>query len=129
MPTPNETVFNEFYSKFQSKVVLPEDLVFQFLKTSVGEFSTELYPISFSEDEENITHDLTLSEIGLLGTLMYKQYLHRERDKTLKLNNIVGKDIKLTAMGNSKQTMNAAYKELLDEIAIKFDKLKVLSFD
>ena len=129
MPTPNETVFNEFYAKFQSKVVLPDDLVLQFLKTSVGEFSTELYPLSFSENGESIDKELTLSEIGLLGTLMYKQYLHRERDKTLKLNNIVGKDIKLTAMGNSKQTMNAAYRELLDEIAIKFDKLKVLSFD
>lgn len=129
MPTPTETIVNEFYSKFQSKVELPDDLVFQFLKTSIGEFSTELYPLFISEDEQSVLNELTLAEIGILGTLMYKQYLHRERDKTLKLNNIVGKDIKLTAMGTSKQTMNAVYKELLDEIAVKFDKLKVLNFD
>lgn len=88
-----------------------------------------MYPLFISEDEQAVLNELTLAEIGILGTLMYKQYLHRERDKTLKLNNIVGKDIKLTAMGTSKQTMNAVYKELLDEIAVKFDKLKVLNFD
>ena len=129
MPTPNEKMINVFYSKFQSKVELPEGLVNQFPYTSIGEFSNELYTLNLSEDENSVEEDLTLAEIGLIGALMYKQYLHRERDKTLKLNNIVGKDIKLTAMGNSKYAMNTAYKELLEEIAVKVDKLKPLVFD
>lgn len=129
MPTPNEKMINVFYSKFQSKVELPDGLVDQFLFTSIGEFSNELYPLTLSDDETYVQEELSLAEIGLLGSLMYKQYLHRERDKTLKLNNIVGKDIKLTAMGNSKYAMNTAYKELLEEIAVKVDKLKPLVFD
>ena len=129
MPTPVEKIINTFYSKFQSKVELDEGLVYQFLLSSAAEFSADLYPLSTFEDEYYIDQDLNMAEIELLGALMYKQYLHREKDKVLKLNNIVGRDIKLTSMGNSKYAMNTAYKDLLDEIAIKIDKLKPMVFD
>lgn len=129
MPTPIEKAINTFYSKFQSKIELDEDLVYQFLINSVAEFSTDLHPLNFTDDQEYIVEDLSYPEIDLLGTLMYKQYLHREKDKILKLNNIVGRDIKLTSMGNSKYAMNTAYKDLLGEIAIKIDKLKPMVFD
>lgn len=127
--TPINKIINVFYSKFQSKIELPEGLVHQFLITSLGEFSNELYVLHLTDDEQFIIEDINLSEIAVLGSLMYKQYLHRERDKTLKLNNIVGRDIKLTAMGNSKYAMNTAYTSLLGEIDLMLDKLKPLKFD
>lgn len=129
MSTPISKVIDVFHSKFQSKIELLPGLEMQFLINAMSEFSMELFPVSLNEVEGNINENLSSPEIYLLGVLMYKEYFHRERDKTLKLNNIVGRDIKLTAMGNSKYAMNTTYKALLDEIAVKVSKLQQLDFE
>ncbi|GIN23110.1 hypothetical protein [Siminovitchia fordii] len=129
MSTPFEKVQNVFHSKFQSKIELPKGLEEQFFINAISEFNVELYPIEFDEFTFEIEDNLSVFEINLLGTLMYKEYLHRERDKTLKLNNIVGKDIKLTALGNSKYAMNNAYNDLQKEISKMTNKLKPMNFD
>src|SRR5690606_32976665 len=126
---PFEKIQNVFHSKFQSKIELMPELEQQFFINAISDFEVELYPLPFNEESFDIEEDLSYPEINLLGTLMYKEYLHRERDKTLKLNNIVGKDIKLTAMANSKYAMNTAYSSLLSEIAEKIGKLKSLNFE
>ena len=129
MSTPFEKIQNVFHSKFQSKIELMPELEQQFFINAISDFEVELYPLPFNEESFDIEEDLSYPEINLLGTLMYKEYLHRERDKTLKLNNIVGKDIKLTAMANSKYAMNTAYSSILSEIAEKIGKLKSLNFE
>lgn len=129
MSTPKEKIINVFHSKFQSKTEIMPELEDQFLLNSIGEFSTNLYEINMLEDESGIVEDLKQAEINLLGMLMYKNYFHRERDKTLKLNNIVGKDIKLTAMANSKYAMNTAYDTLLKSIEVEMNKLKPMKFE
>ncbi|WP_257474755.1 hypothetical protein [Bacillus velezensis] len=60
---------------------------------------------------------------------MYKDYLGRYRDRALKLNNIVGRDIQLTGLSNTKAQVNRSYEDLVDEIEKKMSKLKVNNFD
>ncbi len=50
---------------------------------------------------------------------MYKDYLGRYRDRALKLNNIVGRDIQLTGLSNTKAQVNRSYEDLVDEIEKK----------
>ncbi|XYR59858.1 hypothetical protein ACS4RT_13435 [Bacillus amyloliquefaciens] len=60
---------------------------------------------------------------------MYKGYLGRYRDRALKLNNVVGRDIQLTGLANTKAQVNRAYEDLIDDIEKKLSKLKMNNFD
>lgn len=129
MSTPYEKVVNVFHSKFQSKTEIIPELEMQFFINALGNFELDLYPITFDEDIEVISETLTKSEILVLGTLMYKEYLSKERDRILKLNNIIGRDIKLTGAGDSKTNINRTMTELENQIAVMVDKLKNNNFD
>jgi hypothetical protein len=129
MPTPVEKIINVFHSKFQSKTELIPELEQQFLYNALADFEVDLYPLPYDESNNTFEKILSSPEVLLLGTLMYKAYLGRERDRVLKLNNIIGRDIKLTAMGNSKSSMNQAYDGVVKEATLLIDKLKDISFD
>lgn len=128
MATPYERVQNVFYSSFQSKTEIIPELEHQFFINAIGDFSLDLYELDYSVDAESneaeIVQDITQSEINLLGKLMYKHYLHRERDRIMKLNNIVGRDIRLTGMSDTKQVINKMYDNLVNEINVIMTKLK-----
>ena len=128
MPTPYSRIENVFHSSFQSKVILPPDLEEQFFITAIGDYSLDLRDLTYNSDIKEISEDLSQSEINLLGKLMYKAYLQRERDRVLKLNNILGRDIKLTGMADSKFAMNTAYITITNEISAMIHKLKTNSF-
>ena len=103
MPTPFEKIQNSFHSKFQSKTILNPELEKQFFFEAIGVFSLELYDLDYIEISEEIKQDLKQHHINLLGHLMYKSYLGRERDRMLKLNNIIGKDVQMTGLSDSKR--------------------------
>lgn len=153
--TPYSSILDSFHSSFQSRVVIPDGLVDQFFYTAVGDFELEIFELliikedieveieSEIEGEPNtfITQNIIVgveildsdkqlnrSQINLLGKLMYKAYLSRERDRVLKLNNIVGRDIRLTGMADTKYAFNRAYLELLGEITELTNKLKENTF-
>lgn len=128
MPTPYAKIKDVFHTKFQSKDLLDYDMENQFLINAIGDFSLDLFDISYNETTEEIIEELSQSEINLLGTLMYKFYLGRERDRALKLNNIIGRDIKLTGMSDTKFALNKAYEELSDEIELMISKMKDSSY-
>lgn len=128
MTTPISDVLNYFYTEFQSTIELPEGLVKQFLLKAIGEFELNLYPINYDLENEVFQYDLNATEMSLLGKIMYKHYLSRERDRILKLNNIVGKDISLTSMGASKSEVRQAYEDVVEEIERTFSRLKKSSF-
>lgn len=127
-PTKYEDILKSFHSKFQSKTEIFPELEKQFFLTALGDFEIDLYPLEYDEDAETIEESLSRPEINVLGLLMYKAYLGRERDRILKLNNIIGRDIKLTGMGNSKSQINKAYEEISGEVAESINKLKDNSF-
>ncbi|MET3505606.1 hypothetical protein [Halalkalibacter oceani] len=128
MATPKVEILNVFHTKFQSITPLPHGLEDQFLLNAIGDFELDLYKIQYNKNLEEFEENLSQPEINLLGLLMYRSYLGRERDRILKLNNIVGKDIKLTSMSDSKRTMSDAMDKLNDDIKIAINKLKDNSF-
>lgn len=124
MATPYGKVQNVFHSSFQSQVEILPELEQQFFVNAIGDFSLDLYNLDYDLDSYEIEQDLSQAEINLLGKLMYKYYLQRERDRIMKLNNIVGRDIKLTGMSDTKQAINKMYNGLLNEIDTMIHKLK-----
>lgn len=124
MTTPYSKIQNVFHSSFQSQTEILPELEKQFFINAIGDFSLDLYSLNYDLDSYEIEHDLSQAEINLLGKLMYKYYLHRERDRIMKLNNIVGRDIKLTGMSDTKQVINKMYSNLIDEIDLMMTKLK-----
>lgn len=129
MSTPYSKIANVFHSKFQSKSEIPNGLEEQFFLNALGEFELELYPLTYDEVNKVIEQDLSRSEINVLGTLMYKQYLSREHDRILKLNNIYGRDVRLTGLGDSKTKSLQTLQEISAEITRTLDKLKDNNFD
>ncbi|MER2456450.1 hypothetical protein ABS751_00770 [Bacillus subtilis] len=127
--TPYEKVINVFHSMFQSNEILPDGLEQQFFTNAVGEYETELTELGFDEESNTFKDPLTSPQIQILGMLMYKSYLGRYRDRALKLNNVVGRDIQLTGLANTKAQVNRAYEDLIDDIEKKLSKLKMNNFD
>jgi hypothetical protein len=128
MATPKSKVIDKFHSKFQSPIALPSALEDEFLLTAIGDFELDLYDLNYDDVGGQFPSDLSNKEINVLGTLMYKAYLNRERDRILKLNNIIGRDIKLTAMAESKAQINKAYEQVCGEVNNLINKLKDNSF-
>lgn len=129
MATPYEKIQRVFHASFQSKTEIPFDLEIQFLINAIGDFSLDLYEIEYNDESKEIVEDLSQAEINLLGKLMYKYYLSRERDRMVKLSNIVGKDIQLTGMGDSKRVINLMYENVSNEIASMIHKLKTNTYE
>lgn len=103
MPTQIDSVLNNFYSRPQSKVILDDGLVRQFLDSALSDYELELHSLDYDADKEEFNSVLSRSSINQLGGLMYRCYLSRELDRVLKLTNIIGKDIGLTGMGDAKE--------------------------
>ncbi|MCI3196935.1 hypothetical protein GXP75_14870 [Bacillus sp. HU-1818] len=127
--TPYEKVINVFHTMFQSNEILPDGLEQQFFTNAIGEYETELAELSYDEESNTFKDPLTSPQIQILGMLMYKGYLGRYRDRALKLNNVVGRDIQLTGLANTKAQVNRAYEDLIDDIEKKLSKLKMNNFD
>ncbi|MCC9021821.1 hypothetical protein [Bacillus nakamurai] len=127
--TPYEKVINVFHSMFQSNEILPDGLEQQFFTNAIGEYETELTELGYDEESNTFNDPLTPPQIQILGMLMYKGYLGRYRDRALKLNNVVGRDIQLTGLANTKAQVNRAYEDLIDDIEKKLSKLKMNNFD
>lgn len=129
MSTPYEKILKSFHSQFKSKYAILPELEEQYFINALGDYELELASLTYDEIAKEIAEDLTKPQINILGALMYKYYKKQELDGVLKLNNIVGKDIALTSMGDSKSQMNKSYAVISLEIADALNKLKENSFN
>lgn len=127
--TPYEKIINVFHSLFQSNEVLPEGLEKQFLINAISDYETDLTDLGFHEETNTFDVKLSRAQTQLLGMLMYRGYLSRYRDRALKLNNVIGRDIQLTGLANTKAQVNRAYESLCDDIDQKISKLKTNNFE
>lgn len=127
--TTYDEIINVFHSRFQSNEILPDGLEYQFFKNAIGEYETDLTELGFDKETKDFKEPLSPAQIQILGRLMYKDYLGRYRDRALKLNNVVGRDIQLTGLANTKAQVNRAYEDLVEDIEKKMSKLKVNNFD
>ncbi|MBE7897192.1 hypothetical protein G7L40_00510 [Paenibacillus polymyxa] len=126
--TSYEKVIQSFHSKPQKKSLFPEGLIHEFFNTALGYFELDLYLLNWNEDSFEFEKELSTSEISLLSSLMYQAYMERELDRIIKLNSIVGKDISLTGMGDSKRVTNARLESLAKSNQTTINKLKESSF-
>ncbi|WP_063565471.1 hypothetical protein [Paenibacillus sp. O199] len=126
--TTYQDILNSFYSRFQSTKLLPEGLVKEFFNQALGDFEIDLYPLGWNIESQEFDEILERSIINLLGRLMYASYLSREVDRIVKLTNIVGKDISLTGMGDSKRFSMMKLAEEESKINEMKSKLKTSSY-
>lgn len=129
MTTPKVDVINYFHTEFQSTTPLIAELENQFLLKAIGDYELNLEPLNYDITSEVFSEKLSTPKQSLLGKLMYKHYLTRERDRILKLNNIVGKDISLTSMGLSKSSIIKACESVEYEIEKIISRLKTNSYN
>ena len=122
MATFNDVVL-AFHSQFDTQKSVDPGLREQFFKNALARFELEMYPIEMDDDGTFLT-EIGRTEIYLLGKLMFAEYQHRELDRINKINNIVGKDLSLNSMGDTKRILKKSYDSTQEDIASTFFKMQ-----
>jgi len=100
--TTAQEVYDSFESSFRDKEIIPDSLELVWLKKAVARYSTELEPISFSEEEMAFDEVLDQYAIDTLAAFMKQLYQEREVSKVNKRVSIVSKDLSIDGNGNGK---------------------------
>ena len=108
--TTAQEVYDSFESSFRDKEIIPDTLELVWLKKAVARYSTELEPISFSEEEMAFDEVLDQYAIDTLAAFMKQLYQEREVSKVNKRTSIITKDISIDGAGHTK---SAARNELI----------------
>lgn len=122
-------VIDSFESSFMDKKELPITLEIMWFKKAVGQFSTEIEPLSYDEVLEQFDSELSQYVIDTLGTMIKVYYLERELSRVNKISSIVGKDLSVNGNnGLQKYTENelSIAKSALVE---KLEKLKPSAYN
>lgn len=129
MPTQTdyEKVLDVFHSEIRDKYPLPEGLERCWFNTACSDYELDIAPLTFN-DETGFFKSITSAGITTLGLMMAKYYSKREQSRINKLNNIVGKDLQLTGMGQSKSALKNEYDQIVYEIEQKLHKQKTHCF-
>ena len=100
--TTAQEVYDSFESSFRDKEIIPDTLELVWLKKAVARYSTELEPISFSEEEMAFDEVIDQYVIDTLAAFMKQLYQEREVSKVNKRVSIVSKDLSIDGNGNGK---------------------------
>lgn len=100
--TTAQEVYDSFESSFRDKEIIPDTLELVWLKKAVARYSTELEPISFSEEEMAFDEVIDQYAIDTLAAFMKQLYQEREVSKVNKRVSIVSKDLSIDGNGNGK---------------------------
>lgn len=129
--TTYKDVVDVFEATFQEKYQLNDELVLQWFKMAIEEFSREIEPLFFDDstksflyyDENENIISLPYLYIQILGYTIKRYYCERQYDRIIKRTNIIGKDLTL----NNTSADKAHAKEELDYVDAKiaefYDKL------
>lgn len=98
--------------------MIPPALEQQWFRNALAWYALEIVPLHYCESEETFDRDLPEYVVLTLATKMYCYYLTKELSRVLKLNGIVGKDLSITGMGDTKRVTK---EELESELAIASD--------
>lgn len=117
-----DDVIETFYSSFQDKYELADELIERWLKRAVGDFSLKVSYITYDSESKKITgenEDLKdYAVINTLAMLIKKYYQEREYSRVNKIQNIIGKDISL----NKTDTTKTHVKNELDYVCDTVDE-------
>ena len=113
MATTYQNVVDVFESTFTEKVALNDYLVKQWFKMAVGEFSIQIEPIYYDENEEVFVDAdgngtiLNQTIVNILGYTIKRYYCEREYNKIIKRSNIITKDLSINnSEGDKRQAKN-----------------------
>jgi len=120
--TDYEKSVNVLHSTIKDKFVIPDGLYEQWFYNALAEYGLDIAPLHFDGNSKNFL-DAT-PPIYVIGLLMAKYYVKQQLSRINKLNNIVGKDLQLTGMGQAKSAVNNEYQGILFEIEQKLHKYK-----
>jgi hypothetical protein len=120
--TDYERCVNVMHSEIKDKYVIPDDLERQWFLNAIQEYSLDVCQLIF--DEITMDFNRLNPPIYEIGLIMVKYYCKQELSRINKLNNIVGKDLQLTGMGQAKSAIMHEYLEIIYEIEQKLHKHK-----
>lgn len=128
MATPYIKFKSKFESQFMSRTVIVDGLVREYFDTALAEYGLELSDLTYDEINDQVEENLKSSEVLLIGKLMYKAYLNQQLDKYMKMQSMVGENLSVTGLGDTKKTMESRYRLIIEEISRLFNKLKDSSY-
>lgn len=115
MNTTANEVIESFESSFSDRKILPDELVFLWLKKAVARYSVELDPLTFDEDSKEFDCKLKQYVIDTLAQFMKELYQEREVSRVNKIASIVGKDISLNGNANLSKYAESEQKNIKDK--------------
>lgn len=136
MATTYDDVVSVFESTFMEKVTLSDDLVFQWFKMALGEFSTEIKPLYFNKEKMLFTDktgeyelDLDQTIVNILGYTIKRYYLERQYDKIVKRSNIVSKDLSVNNSEGDKRQAKVELDWVNFKIVDFYEQLKQTAYN
>lgn len=112
MNTTANEVIESFESSFSDRRILPDELVFLWLKKAVARYSVELDSLTFDEDSKEFDCKLEQYVIDTLAQFMKELYQEREVSRVNKIASIVGKDISLNGNANLSKYAESEQKNI-----------------
>ena len=136
MATTYDDVVSVFESTFMEKVTLSDDLVFQWFKMALGEFSTQIKPLYFNKEKMFFTDkageyelDLDQTVVNILGYTIKRYYLERQYDKIVKRSNIVSKDLSVNNSEGDKRQAKVELDWVNFKIVDFYEQLKQTAYN
>lgn len=136
MATTYDDVVSVFESTFMEKVTLSDDLVFQWFKMAMGEFSTQIKPLYFNKEKMLFTDkageyelDLDQTVVNILGYTIKRYYLERQYDKIVKRSNIVSKDLSVNNSEGDKRQAKVEIDWVNFKIVDFYEQLKQTAYN
>ena len=136
MATTYDDVVSVFESTFMEKVTLSDDLVFQWFKMAMGEFSTQIKPLYFNKEKMLFTDkageyelDLDQTVVNILGYTIKRYYLERQYDKIVKRSNIVSKDLSVNNSEGDKRQAKVEIDWVNFKIVDLYEQLKTTAYN
>ncbi|EGL17469.1 MULTISPECIES: hypothetical protein [unclassified Paenibacillus] len=108
MGTPLEKIYDVFYSSINEDlskhpeldVNIDDNIVVTYLEIAFGDFEENLHiSLKINDDKSTINEVITNPQINILGRLMYKKYLERELNSSLRLSSHFNKRSELQVTG------------------------------
>ena len=127
--TTYEDVISSYRSVFMDKYPIPDGLEYQWFLDANAEYALEVKELEFDPDLRVYSEKLSQSVILTIASIMKRKYSEREFSRINKLNNIIGKDISLNGMGDSKRSTERELEFKNSQIADLINKQKVTAYN
>lgn len=135
MATTYQNVVDVFESTFTEKVALNDYLVKQWFKMAIGEFSIQIEPIYYDENEEIFVdadgNDTILNQtiVNILGYTIKRYYCEREYNKIVKRSNIITKDLSINNSEGDKRQAKTEIDWVNFKIIDFYEQLKPTAYN